>query len=292
MNENLKTSEKGKELIKQFEGVVYKVYLDVAGYKTVGVGHLVKPSEKYSIGQRVTPEEVDRLLTEDLKIAEYTILKNVSVPLNQNQFDALVSLVFNIGASRFKESSVLRNLNAGNYSKAADCFLLFTKIRKGGKLVPSKGLQRRRQAERALFLTPVEEPSEPMPAENSQETSSSTEEKKILSEESKGGSSLVETYEESKKIVSSVGDNLNFWANNFSSIETSKAVISRSSLFTTIISHITGYLLLFFSIVKENIEITVLAIVLILAGLLYLHFSKKRATERLKLTLTQKNEKV
>ena len=87
----------------------------------------------------------------------------VKVPLNQNEFDALVSLVFNIGAGGFKGSSVLRNLNAGNRRGAADSMLAWNKGTIGGKKVVLKGLANRRAEERAQFLSRAPASAKPTP---------------------------------------------------------------------------------------------------------------------------------
>jgi lysozyme len=95
----MRTSEQGRKLITQFEGEILKVYLDPVGLPTVGVGHLVKPNEKdvYPLGKKITKAESQDLLSKDLARFEGSINSLVKVPLTQNQFDALVSLVFNIG---------------------------------------------------------------------------------------------------------------------------------------------------------------------------------------------------
>jgi lysozyme len=148
----MRTSEQGRKLITQFEGEILKVYLDPVGLPTVGVGHLVKPNEKdvYPLGKKITKAESQDLLSKDLARFEGSINSLVKVPLTQNQFDALVSLVFNIGTSAFQNSSVLRRLNEKNYQAAADAFLMWVKSQ--GKVL--RGLQNRRRAERALFLRP------------------------------------------------------------------------------------------------------------------------------------------
>ncbi|EAA6844758.1 lysozyme, partial [Salmonella enterica subsp. enterica] len=82
--------------------------------------------------------------------AEEIIHSVVTVGLNQNQFDALVALIFNIGSGNFRNSTLLKYLNQGDYSKAADQFLVWDKA--GGRKLP--GLTHRREVERNIFLSP------------------------------------------------------------------------------------------------------------------------------------------
>ena len=96
---------------------------------------------------RITPEQAEKFLKEDLKTFEKIVKDNVKVPLNQNQFDALVSFVFNVGGGNFKNSTLLKVLNKGDYSAAAGEFSKWVYC--GGKKLP--GLVRRRQAEAELF---------------------------------------------------------------------------------------------------------------------------------------------
>jgi len=141
----MQTSANGKNLIKHFEGVRLTSYRDIVGVLTIGVGHT---GPDVFDNMTITAQEANDLLGIDLHIAETAISKNVKVPLNQNQFDALVSLVFNIGTGAFKNSTLLRVLNTKDYLHAADQFLVWNKA--GGKVV--QGLANRRMAEFDLFL--------------------------------------------------------------------------------------------------------------------------------------------
>jgi lysozyme len=147
----MKTSERGRQLITTFEGEILHGYFDPVGIPTVGVGHVILPGEPYKVGKAVTRAESQRLLAQDLAKFEAEIDRLVRAPLNQNQYDALVSLVFNIGAANFKKSTVLRKLNQKDYQAAADAFVLWAKS--GGHVLP--GLLKRRKRERSLFLTPA-----------------------------------------------------------------------------------------------------------------------------------------
>ncbi len=148
-----KTSAAGREFIKLEEGVRKKAYRDQAGVLTIGVGHTRKVRE----GQTATDAEVDLWLTEDLTQAEHDVVAYVSAPLNQNMFDALVSLAFNIGGSQFSQSTLVRELNQGLYKDAADEFQKWNKVRnpKTNKLEENKGLTGRRAREKKLFLSPA-----------------------------------------------------------------------------------------------------------------------------------------
>ena len=151
---SLRVSKHGREFITAHEGEILRVYLDPVGLPTMGVGHLLTDEEKakYPVGAVITRGVSQEFLERDLRRFENAVNTLVKVPLNQNQFDALVSFAFNVGEANFKRSSVLRHLNAGLYAKAADAFLAWNKSK--GKVLP--GLTRRRKEERELFLTPSE----------------------------------------------------------------------------------------------------------------------------------------
>lgn len=145
------TSAEGRKAIMDEEGVRYEAYLDSKGVPTIGVGH----TRKVSMGMKATPEQVDVWLQEDLAEAERAIDSYVHVPLNQNMYDALASLVFNIGAEQFRSSTLLRLLNLGLYKDASEQFLVWNKIRKGDKFEELKGLTKRREREKKMFVKPV-----------------------------------------------------------------------------------------------------------------------------------------
>ena len=141
----MKTSEDGLQRLEDYEGIRYVAYKCSAGIWTIGVGHT---GPEVVEGLRATPEQVDAWLREDVVEAEDAINRLVKVPLKQNQFDALVSFVYNVGAGAFSKSTMLRKLNAGDYAGAANEFPRW--INAGGK--PVEGLRRRREAERKHFL--------------------------------------------------------------------------------------------------------------------------------------------
>lgn len=158
----MKVSAAGRKAIAAHEGVRLKAYPDPAtGGEpwTIGVGHTsaAGPPKVYK-GLTITAEECDEILSRDLATFERAVEKAVTVPLNQNQFDALVSFTFNVGAGNLQKSTLLRNLNARDYRGAADQFPVWNKA--AGKVMA--GLTGRRAEERAQFQRPV--PAAPIPA--------------------------------------------------------------------------------------------------------------------------------
>lgn len=143
-----------KDLIKESEGLRLKAYLPTPDdVWTIGWGHTkgVQP------WMTITKEQAEQFLTEDLEWVEEVLRTQVKVPLNQNQYDALASFVFNLGGTNFANSTLLRKLNAGDYKGAADEFPKWNKQRqKNGKMVALTGLTKRREEERNLFLEPVQ----------------------------------------------------------------------------------------------------------------------------------------
>lgn len=144
----MKTSERGIDLIKHFEGFAPSVYLCPAGKKTVGYGHVVRDGEGFT--HPLTEYEATELLITDLtKRYEPRVLEAVDVPLTQGQFDALVSFCYNLGPAALETSTLLSFLNLGDYEKAAGQFTRWNKA--AGKVLD--GLTKRREAERDLFLS-------------------------------------------------------------------------------------------------------------------------------------------
>lgn len=149
----MKTSPSGRAAIARREGNVLKAYLDSVGVLTIGVGHTSAAGPPtVTKGMTITAAQSDDILARDLAGVESSVNALVKVPLNQSEFDALASLVFNIGAGGFKGSSVLKKLNAGNRAGAADAMLAWNKGTVKGKKVALAGLANRRKEERAQFL--------------------------------------------------------------------------------------------------------------------------------------------
>lgn len=137
-------TQEALNLLKHLEGCRLTVYLDVAGYPTVGYGHrtLLPP------GSHILQQTADDILGIDIGFYEEEVASLVDVPLNDNQFSALVLFTFNVGEKALMGSTLLRKLNAGDYQGAADEFLRWDKA--GGHVV--EGLHDRRVVERNLFL--------------------------------------------------------------------------------------------------------------------------------------------
>ena len=143
-----KTSDVGKSLIKSNEGFRAEAYICPAGVPTIGYGTTRINGNPVTLGTKITTDEADQFLEEDLKVFEDAINGNVLVKLTQNQFDALVSFVYNVGIGNFKNSTLLKKLNSGDYLGASDEFLKWNKG--GGKVL--SGLTNRRRTEQQLFL--------------------------------------------------------------------------------------------------------------------------------------------
>lgn len=139
----MKTGAEGVALIKKFEGLELRAYQDSVGVWTVGYGHTRTAEPEMEI----TPSDAERLLREDLEDTEKAVSHLVKVPLNQDEFDALVSFTFNLGSGNLQHSTLLRKLNASNKVGASAEFTRW--VYAGGVML--KGLKRRRLAEQALF---------------------------------------------------------------------------------------------------------------------------------------------
>ncbi|MCP5362255.1 MAG: lysozyme [Hyphomicrobiales bacterium] len=146
----LSISRNGITFIAEHEAFKPEVYLDQAGYPTIGYGHKLLSGESYPDG--ISREEALTLLEKDVSKAESAIQRLVKVSLNQHQYDALVSLVYNIGSGNFASSTLLRLLNQRRFSEAAEQFFVWNKVTVNGMLQESRGLTKRRKQERARFL--------------------------------------------------------------------------------------------------------------------------------------------
>jgi len=145
---SLQISDEGADFIGDWEGEELWAYRDVKGIWTIGIGHI----EGVYDGMVITEEQMFDLFRKDVARYVNALNNSISVALSQRQYDALVSLCFNIGISGFKRSTVRRMLNQGNYHKAADAFLMWNKVRDQERLRVVQGLTNRRQAEREMFL--------------------------------------------------------------------------------------------------------------------------------------------
>ncbi len=126
----MEMSENGQRKLAEWEGFERQTYRDAAGKLTIGVGHLLTRSELSSgklwirgvpvrYGAGLTAEQVSEMLGQDLEWAVNAVTEGVEVELGQNQFDALVSFCFNVGAAAFQKSTLLKLLNEGDYEAVA-----------------------------------------------------------------------------------------------------------------------------------------------------------------------------
>jgi GH24 family phage-related lysozyme (muramidase) len=148
----MRTGETGLNLIKGYEGLRMSAHYAPGEHWTVGYGHTSTARH----GMSVTESEAERLLRDDVKPIETVLAETVRAPLNQNEHDALVSLIFSIGEDNWRRSTTLRKINSGDKLAAAQAFELWTKARVNGELVSLDGLVRRRAAEKSLFLMPTD----------------------------------------------------------------------------------------------------------------------------------------
>lgn len=157
----MKISDEGLRLIKSFEGYHTRLkdgscaaYLCPAGVATIGFGC----TEGVKLGMVWSEAEAEAALLREIAKFEDAVSRNVTVEINQNEFDAMVSLAYNIGAAAFGRSTVLRRLNKGDRAGAAKAFNLWNKG--GGRVLA--GLVSRRMRESALFLKPAAKPDDPI----------------------------------------------------------------------------------------------------------------------------------
>jgi GH24 family phage-related lysozyme (muramidase) len=143
----VKISPTGIKLIKSFEGLRLTSYVCPVGVITIGYGH----TENVLAGAKITEKEADALLKQDLVKFEKAVLNYVTIDLNQNQFDALVSFCFNVGAQAFKSSTLVKRLNNGENPNIVAAEELPRWNKGDGKVL--EGLSRRRSAEVELFCS-------------------------------------------------------------------------------------------------------------------------------------------
>lgn len=148
--ELMAVSTKGIDLICSFEGLRLTAYDDGVGIWTIGFGTIKYPNGvRVKRGDTCTLEQAKSYMKYDLIEFEHTVNSLAKVPLNKNQFDALVSLTYNIGSGAFKSSTLLKKLNLSDYKGAADQFDVW--VNAGGKRM--QGLANRRAKEKSLFLS-------------------------------------------------------------------------------------------------------------------------------------------
>lgn len=146
-------TEEGLNLIKRFESFSPIIYTCPAGYPTIGYGHVVLAHEQDQFASGITQTEATELLRKDVRIAERALLRLISVPLTDGQFDALVSFTFNLGAGALQRSTLRRKVNRGEHESVPAELMKW--VWAAGKRLP--GLVRRRRAEALAYFSEAPE---------------------------------------------------------------------------------------------------------------------------------------
>jgi len=152
MSEDLKTNQAGLDLIKEFEGLKLYAYLCPARVRTIGYGTTIYPNgSKVKKGDLCSKQDAEDYLKHDLEKFENSVKKLITVELNENQFSALVSFCYNLGAGNLQKSTLRKRLNKGDYNIGNE----FGKwVKAGGRVL--SGLVRRRESEKELFEREIE----------------------------------------------------------------------------------------------------------------------------------------
>lgn len=159
-----KMNKASLDLIKSFEGLRTNAYLDAVGVWTIGYGHTAMAGPPKPVrGRKITVQEAEDLLLHDLRKYEKPVIDLVKVPLNDNQYGALVSFVYNLGEGNFRSSTLLKKLNRGDYKSVPSEMMKWDKA--GGKRLT--GLTRRRKEEGKLFMASVSKGEMPIEAPKS-----------------------------------------------------------------------------------------------------------------------------
>ena len=145
---NYKLGHLGINLIKHVEGIKKELYKCTGGFYTIGIGHRCSKKEVVEFQDGIDDNKVMKLFNKDILIPEKTIYDFVNIELTQNQFDALVSWIFNLGRDNFRTSTLLKKLNNNDIESSANEFDRW--IYSGGKI--TKGLITRRSLEKDMFL--------------------------------------------------------------------------------------------------------------------------------------------
>lgn len=157
---DMKISRRGLDLIKKFEGFSAKAYIDPVGIPTIGYGLTFYPivpgvnsiRKDVKMGDVITKAKAETFLQVIADEYGERMLNKVRVQLNQNQYDALVSFVYNIGLGAFEDSTLLKLLNKGKFADASLQFARWNKGEVNGQIVILPGLVTRREEERKLFV--------------------------------------------------------------------------------------------------------------------------------------------
>ncbi len=145
-------STRAIKIVKEFEGFKSEAYLDTDGTPVIGYGLSEIAGKPVQLGDRISRQEADLALKKQLQTIEQQLDRAVEVQIGDRQLDALASLAFNVGIDSIENSTLVKKLNTGDYTGAANEFLRWDKANVGGRLVKMPGLTRRRQAEKMLFL--------------------------------------------------------------------------------------------------------------------------------------------
>ncbi len=140
------------DIIREFEGFREQAYVDTDGTPVIGYGLSKVDGRKVRLGDRISVAKADAVLSQQVLNLQKQIESMVKVELNSNQLSALTSFAFNVGIYGLESSTLLKKLNAGDYSGAANEFPRWNKAHVRGQKVPLAGLTRRREAEKQLFL--------------------------------------------------------------------------------------------------------------------------------------------
>ena len=140
-------TQDGLDLIMRFEGFSSTIYRCPAGYPTIGYGHVVLDEEKDRFADGVDQEQGEELLRRDAQVAERAVLRLITVPLTNGQFDALVSFTFNLGSGALQRSTLRRKVNRGEHEDVPAQFKRW--VWAGGRKL--NGLMKRRDAEAGLY---------------------------------------------------------------------------------------------------------------------------------------------
>lgn len=147
-----KISQTALDYIKRWEGIRLKAYQDQAGNWTIGYGHTAAAGNLIpAAGMQITESQAHALLLSDLKQHEHAVETMVKVPLNDNKFATLVSFCFNVGTTKFKDSTLLKKLNSGDYDAIPVELMKWIYVTVDGKKVVSNGLVNRRASEAGLW---------------------------------------------------------------------------------------------------------------------------------------------
>lgn len=154
-NEDRVTSQKGLQLIAKWEGLKLHSYICPAGRRTIGVGHVILPTDTF--GDPITEEQAYELLASDVAKFEAGLRSSITVELTQPQWDALISFTFNTGTGGVTNTGVQRAVNEERFGDVRGELMRWCKFKVDGEMRVNIGLQNRRRHEADVFETPEEE---------------------------------------------------------------------------------------------------------------------------------------